>query len=81
MNHSMKAYLDALENRFRQQHANKLPDKLELCIGFDGRLVTQETYKVGAVLPQATPSEEKGPPVAEGNSCSASQKFRQSHTI
>jgi len=59
MKHSMKAYLDALEDRFREQQANKFPDKLELCIGFDGRLVTQETYSVGAVMPQASAMKKK----------------------
>ena len=59
MKHSTKAYLDALEARFRQQQANKLPDKLEVCIGFGGRLVTQETYSLGAAMPQAPPMKKK----------------------
>ena len=59
MKHSMKAYFEVLEDRFCQQQANKFPDKVELCIGFDGRLVTQETYNVGAVMPKAPPMKKK----------------------
>jgi hypothetical protein len=54
MKQKMREYLDALEDEFRHRQANNFPDKLELCIGFDGRLVTQETYNVGAALNELT---------------------------
>lgn len=59
MKHSTKAYLDALEQKFYEQQVGKFPEKLELCIGFDGRLVTQETYCVGAVMPRTPPMKTK----------------------
>lgn len=60
MKQKMQAYFEELEEKFRKQQLNEFPDKLELGIGPDKRLVTVETYKVGAVMPPARNTATQG---------------------